>query len=320
MISASEDRLRDQVSEELGEPVTDRMWEHARSIGWVGQALSNPFSVSASDVAAHIRQVYFATGKPLPPPNAPSMITEEPKARRAARSQPSARERRLLAIAELLAEDARQDEGVKDFRNSALGGRLLPWTAVEPWVKSQATEDGEPTPGPRGGFLEYGVPDDNWRRLQPVAERGVLGSLRALAARLAKHYRWQEAQAVLFVLTDMIPRVSPLHVEMNWTCPFEAMSRITLTVDPALSPREVVDAYRKVRARFLGPRYRALSEKHVALALFAARKPDGTTWREAMLSWNTANKKWAYSRETNFARDCTQALRRLLHPTLEPRI
>jgi hypothetical protein len=251
------------------------------------------------------------------------MITKEPKGRRGARSQPSARERRLLAISDLLAEDALQNGAVQDFRESVLGGGLLDWAEVEAWVKHQATEDGKPTPGPRGGFLEYGLPDDNWCRRQPVAEQGVLGSLRALAARLAGLYRWQPAQATLFVLTDMIPFVSPLWAEMDWHLPFEAMSRITLTVDPALSPREVADAYRKIRARFLGPRYRALSEKHVALALFAARKPAGVTWREAMLSWNKANKadkKRVYSQETNFARDCTQALRRLLHPTLEPRI
>jgi hypothetical protein len=313
------DEIRRQLSEELGKPVPDQLWEYPQVQLWVRGVMTNP-TESVSTLASRVRQFLHAAGVPLGQPNAPNMITEGSKAQRAPRSQPSARERRLLAIAELLAEDARQDEGVKDFRNSALGGRLLPWAEVEPWVSQQASEDGEPAPGPRGGFLEYGVPDDRWRRLQPVAERGVLGALRALAARLASDYRWQEGQATLFVLTDMIPMVEPIRAEMDWHLPFEAVSRITLTVDPALAPREVADAYRNVRARFLGPRYRALSEKHVALALFTARKPDGVTWREAMQSWNAANKKWAYSRETNFARDCDQALKRLLHPHLEPRI
>ena len=314
----SELERRRQVSGILGATVSDALWAYAQKLGWLDS--TDPY-FSPADLAYKVREVLKAGGAPLPPPNAPNMIIEEPKRRRAARSQPSARERRMIAISQLLAEDARQnEEAVQDFRQSMLGGRLLEWADVETWVRRQATDDGTLDRDPRASFLEYGVPDDLWMRSQPTAKNGVLGSLRILAARLAKRYGWQEAQATLFVLTDMVPRVSPLHAEMKWTSPFEAMSRITLTVDPALPPREVADAYREVRARFLGPRYRTLGEKHVALALFAARKPGGITWREGMLSWNKAKKKWAYSQETNFARDCTQALKRLLHPHLEPRL
>jgi hypothetical protein len=241
--ASREDLLRHQVSEELGERVTDEMWAYLKTEGRVHAALTDP-NVSASDLAGRIRRVYIAAEKPLPPPNAPRMITEESKARRGARSQPSARDRRLLAIAELLAEDARQNDAVQAFRQSILAGRLLPWGEVEPWVKRQAAEDGEPTPGPKGGFLEYGVPDDRWRRLQPVRVEGVLGTLRALATSLASQYRWQEGQATLFILTDAIPYVAPLQVGMDWHLPFEAMSRHTARSALGSSGRAIVRSVR----------------------------------------------------------------------------
>ncbi len=92
------------------------------------------------------------------------------------------------------------------------------------------------------------------------------------------------------------------------------LSRITLTIDPALSPREVADHYASVRRRFTGRRNREITSKHLRLALFAADKTKGSSFKQRMAAWNDEHPQWSYSRVTNFARDCAQARRRLLYP------
>lgn len=106
------------------------------------------------------------------------------------------------------------------------------------------------------------------------------------------------------------------------------LSRIAMTIDPMASPREVMVAYSHQRQRVIGPgrKPKALSEKHLALAVFTAERADDD-WTELLAAWNKAAKdlaarndqpsaKWTY-RSTdlgNFKRDAVLAQERLLYP------
>lgn len=149
-------------------------------------------------------------------------------------------------------------------------------------------------------------------------EYGELAWLRALGADLAQRFTWKAPEAVRFVLTDMVPRVRTISVRAHVNIEEPTSTRMTLSIDPALSPRAVADAYRHARRNFLRARHRELSEKHAQLAAFAAVWPAGETWAQRMSRWNARYPQWKYDQPTNFARDCTQAVRRVLRPAYLP--
>lgn len=62
--------------------------------------------------------------------------------------------------------------------------------------------------------------------------------------------------------------------------------------------------------------YRPLKPKYLELAFFAAERRPPDKWAEVMKAWNAAHPDDTYQVETTFARDCTQAQRRLLRPWL----
>ena len=75
-----------------------------------------------------------------------------------------------------------------------------------------------------------------------------------------------------------------------------------------------MDKYRAERTQLAGSRHRDLSETHLQLAAFTSNRLAGESWKDRMNVWNETYDQWRYERETNFARDCSQAVRRLLHP------
>ena len=91
-------------------------------------------------------------------------------------------------------------------------------------------------------------------------------------------------------------------------------SRITMEIDPTLTPEEVAERYKKIRVSLIGARYRSMSEKHMRLAEFyGGDKPEGTTWTALMTKWNHCqDRNWNYVRFETFARDCKQAWQRLM--------
>lgn len=161
-------------------------------------------------------------------------------------------------------------------------------------------------------FLEYGVPGNNEKKEIPTAIDGVLEQLNLLSERLAEEFGWTKAEATLFILTASVPEIAPVTstlIERQ----LSALSRIVLTVDPSLSPREVAEYYRKMRQEVMGARHRDLSEKHLQLAIFAATQPEERTWSEKMAVWNKSHPtEWRYEEVGNFSHDCLQARRRLL--------
>ena len=91
-------------------------------------------------------------------------------------------------------------------------------------------------------------------------------------------------------------------------------SRITMEIDPTLTPKEVAEQYKKLRALLIGARYRSMSKKNLRLAEFYdVHKPKDTTWDALMNKWNHSQaREWKYARYENFARDCKQAWHRLM--------
>jgi hypothetical protein len=77
---------------------------------------------------------------------------------------------------------------------------------------------------------------------------GVLQRLRSPSVALERHYGWQSAQAVAFVVTDSIPIVSILRTTLHHDSP--RGPRVILDIDPDLVLRE----YRRARAELLRPR------------------------------------------------------------------
>ena len=167
-------------------------------------------------------------------------------------------------------------------------------------------------------LLAYAVPtstsDVMEERKLPITTGTHLERLRELSIRLARQYRWTEAQATTFVLTGITPKRRSISVWTERNERLGGLSVIHVVADPAVSPKLVADSYLEERKQLLGTRHRDLSEKHLTLAVFVASQPPNSSWSERMARWNDnyGARGWTYSQVANFAHDGLQAQRRLL--------
>jgi hypothetical protein len=180
-----------------------------------------------------------------------------------------------------------------------------------------------PAGGLRFEVLHYQTPDKAWVRRVPVAHGGVLARLHHLSITLAQRYRWQLAQATAFVLTGL-PPVLPA-IDATWDSSFfqtqaggvTAFSRLVLTIDPTLSPKEVHNYFQAIRQRILGPKWRDLNESQLELARFALHRAQEESWQQCMAAWNTEFQRWSYGDDLgHFRRDCLHAIQKLITPAL----
>lgn len=349
MISA-EGRLRKETEARLGRDIPDNFWDYLEEIGKVDDAINVYGDVLGVDhILPDLEKLLD-----LPPSFGRQQASQMLHPRQELSNR--AVDCRQDAISVLLAIEAAKEPQVVAFRSKALLGKLLPWEEVEGWVKQQAEKDGPLTrwvsvplpPGrdvrfPQGspqGFpypdppfevgeshpvhglssrsLAYSAPGDKWMRRVYVAAEGTLDQLKTASQWLANRYGWHESQASVFVLTGITPLITLMVIAPHLKGSYSATSRITLTVDPALSPKRVAEAYRNIRDKMLGQRHRSLSQKHTQLALFAAERPEDETWKEWMKLWNRKYPKWKYDQESNFGRDAEKARERLLHPDYTP--
>ena len=162
-------------------------------------------------------------------------------------------------------------------------------------------------------YVIYAVPGGGGLRSVETRVGGVLERLWVLSDDLEQTFHWSPAQATTYVLTGIPPVIETMASYVDRRNAVPALSRITITADPALSPHEVAEQYRQLRQAFIGARHRDLSGKHLALAAFLARRPKANLkWAELMAEWNGEHPDWVYTQPTNFGRDCAQATRRLL--------
>ena len=186
---------------------------------------------------------------------------------------------------------------------------------------------------PRLRYLEYGTPGGAWSTIQPVVAGSVLDRLLTLAQRLIAPlvslefptvpYPWTVAQATVFVLTGLAPEVSTVKYRVRESPYLSGATRILLDIDPSTTPNEVAQEYRSVRDKILSKRPRAMTEKHLRLAAFAAERPESETWDEKMRAWNQAYPEPQYTRynygpedRRNFHKHVLDAWARLLYPEI----
>jgi len=227
----------------------------------------------------------------------------------------------LEALARLLALEASHRGDVRAFRRNYLGGGtlslaeaeklLLEWsrqgqpTGEVLWVPTTNEEEEEP-PEDWEWVLEFGVEADFRERRLPVTQ-GPLKELKALAAHLLGRYPWTEAACVALVVCGITPGVVGVRVRY-----VGGLHPLQLEAMPWVTAKDLATALQGFRADTsqLFRRYRMLTEKHLALALFAA-EGEGRKWRELWEEWNATHPAWSYGRLSNFIRDATQAQRRL---------
>jgi len=336
---------RRDVEKELGRLVPDLVWEFMVQEPYVSEAKIEGVRWLAQKIAM------------LLPPLEDTGRSAKAKLKRSRRQRRdtivSARRR---ATSWLLAAIARRDEQLKAFRQRYLEGVLLKPDEVEDWLQKNSDQrryrhavvlslqmetDSRvlavkpnrevPVALLKGNrmenvasieFLSYIRVSSGFVRRMPVGRDGPLRILYQLAERLAKFFRWNPADAVIFVLTDRIPPVDLYSVAPTWPPssemgsefeglrPIACLGRITITVDPLITPREVSEIYSPIRAKLLKGKPKQLSEKHIYLGGFIAERD--TVDLRAMAAWNAEYSKWKYKRFSNFARDRRTARKILL--------
>ena len=160
--------------------------------------------------------------------------------------------------------------------------------------------DADTQPGP--GFVYTG-------------QSKTLEELRGLAASLTAWIPCREEDAVDFILTDEPPALSKAGMEAG-VSKLPALTRLKLTVDPRIPPKDLASFYELGRSEIVRGRDKEMSEKSLALALLVAELV-GTEfkWRELRDEWNAAHPSWAYPGHDvparQFARDARQAYGRV---------
>jgi hypothetical protein len=104
-----------------------------------------------------------------------------------------------------------------------------------------------------------------------------------------------------------------LKIEFSFAA-LDALSRVKLTIDPAVSPAELASAYKELRKKVMTSRHRSLQPKKLKLAVFMSSRPSNESQRESMALWNKQYRKWKYEEIRNFGRDVAAGRRQLLNP------
>jgi hypothetical protein len=264
--------------------------------------------------------------------------------------EPRLGQERAWALSQLVAAHAHHDPDVIAFRHQFLGDALVEWADLDSWITARAKLDGEPTTDvtialpasaisdPDAGELDfspslervrparvatrrldYALPGDDWVRRVTVTADGVLDRLRVLAEALAKAYGWTPAQATIFILCGVTPFIATVrvtrssakvrhHADLVWA------RRITLEIDPAATPQQVLDAFQHARRQQGLAQLHPLTLKHLRLAAFAGAEHADKPWAERLRLWNTSFPEWHYAQQSNFRRDAIRAEARILYP------
>jgi len=226
------------------------------------------------------------------------------------------------ALSKLSAADAAKHPGVVAFRAEHLAGQLLPAgeeadQACLDWITERGPEYYGRLMGAR--FVADEPDTDRHPRMpEPLRE------LYLLSEEIGKKYSWIKGAATMFVLTGQEPEVFPLRASGRITYNWLPASRITLVIDPWVSPDEVRDLYHHVRKSdsYFGAdaNLRPQLEKALLLAEFSITCTDDESGTEQVQRWNTEHPEHAYPDGVrvagNFRRDMRQAVDRLLNPKL----
>ena len=136
---------------------------------------------------------------------------------------------------------------------------------------------------------------------------------------LARRFPWQQQQAAWFVLTDVVPTVSPLRLSVVRQATRDHIHfRVVLEVEPWASADAVQRAYRRAQRDVIGGDNRPLGPRSLALFRYLTSQMDSDgilpAWRPLMSAWNSEFPDWRYQEVRLFARDSKRALMALLGP------
>ncbi|MCX6022163.1 MAG: hypothetical protein NTZ05_10625 [Chloroflexi bacterium] len=355
-IAGSSDRgeIRRNLGEEINAQVTDALWEYLVERDYVGKVRTGEWTVgqlgdeaeeilAAGNIAVHRSdrrvRLHPPVGQPLDDPKDNDAlrywVVEELVADEAA-SEMSVRDFRTKHLGDGLLAPEDLEQWVR--RQSEADGPPTNWITVpiptghQVWEEELHRIPGGPAivrtvidppllvEYPHGSadvrLLAYSAPPEWDPRTVPVAGWGVLAELKRAGDLLHWRYGWTQGQATVFLLTGLRPDLPAVTESVRRRSP-TVLNRITLTVDPVLSPREVGAHYSRIRERVVGSRHREQTRKHLLLAYFPTTPlaKEAGTWAERMERWNEWSKSspdMAYTVWRTFERDCIQARKRLL--------
>lgn len=340
--------IRRQVESELHFPLTDAMWQDLKKRGIILHVAAG--NISLSDVEDEVLHLLSTYGSPIPVLDTPPAMLSEGGASASDVSPQEVVRSRIVADLigrhiDVLAFRAdgtfglggkllkwveveswilsRYKEATVRLPQLVLDNVPIPPEYTDVLTTTHMVNDGMPelhvTMPPkqvheRARFLvlRYINPGKSKERQILIPwNADTLYYLHRLAQHLVQTAPWTEAQAVIFILTGIPPLIASMTSRFEYNATAE-LSRLYLTIDPELSPREVAEGYRKIRQRLTGTHRRSLTEKHTQLAYFAVTQLKSQPLSVRMAEWNKQHPEWSYSRASNFSRDMLQAQRRLL--------
>lgn len=245
---------------------------------------------------------------------------------------------RAQAMCRLFAGVASRDDEVRWFRRVHLDSATMEPSRVVGWLQAAwdvSVPDGWSWPDFFGRVHQSARP---WERFEqadlayilpvdpgpwvagnmPIPARGPLASLATVDEYLAETYAWDPGQAMLFVLCGLPPDYVGLsaRTEIRGRCP--AASRITLSVDPFVSPDRVAAFYGRLRRTLLsGGKVQPTRSRSLTLALFIGDRPAEEPWSKRWAAWNEAYPELAYDTLASFRRQADETTSRLLSPRYE---
>lgn len=330
--------IQAQFRRHLGKRYTEGIWHYLKARGFVEEVLCG-----AAELDYLLSEAELILDC-LPPDEPRTRIPAAPN------EGPTPGQERAWALTQLVADLARRDPDVVQFRDGYLGGRLMAWEDVETWLRRQSEDEGPITrdltltlpadadlrawsemhelvqfvPRATGRqigvrILDYALPDDRWVRRIAVTAGGTLDALRRLSEALADAYGWVPAQATIYVLTGTTAFIDPIRAKASYSKVRHNMDmawacRIVLDIDPACTPDEVSAAFQAARRQQGLDRLRPLSAKHLRLAAFACAEHVDRPWADRFALWNREFPEWRYAAQSNFRRDAIRAQYRILYP------
>jgi hypothetical protein len=228
-------------------------------------------------------------------------------------------------------------ESVADYRSTHLESGVLAPSEVGPWVDrclaveqpgdwpdwaSTINRESLFVPGPVNLFIQ-GAVELSWRepavtgsvaRKWWVPPGGALAALETLSAEIEQRYSLLPEDAVQLILCDVTPVVPRATFRWQYKTgdnSHDAFSRVQLEVDPTVTPAELDEIWRKVRARVAPGRIRSQGERALRLAEWTLTATESGTWEDGRRAWNDLHPEWAYANRT-FASHAKEAVRRLV--------
>lgn len=332
--------MRKQVERALGRPLAEATWSQLVDLGFKDELEQG--AATPEEVAARVRD--FGDTWREGPPRVPALGESV-----AALPGGALLAKRARVISEYAAVAASADGALCHYRRRRLpNGQSIPEDAINGWVVAQYRSrlptgwpvTGNPAVGDghykangevrldrrfkeRHAVLQWAEQSSrgDWTAGRwPVPLNTPLARLVTLIQHLHDRWLWSEPEAFLFVVcgrTPQVPTIKGSATVRNWDLAeafgrHDIFSRVTIEVDPTVTPEQLAAWWRDVRRRILPGRYRPMTEKHLELARFSVGRDESTSWEEDRRAWNTAFPEWSFHDRGNFRQAVIEGRDRLV--------